>query len=119
MWVQPSITTEETVQDWLAAANLGGLPAAIVTAAYQAAEAYVGKRCRWAIPPVDETAVWVWPPAPDDLVLAVCMQTARLLARRQSVDGFVGMGEFGPARVTVTDRDVSALMDPYRVVTFG
>lgn len=104
--VQPPITTLDEVRAWLGEGHNDE-----VEPAYKAAEAYVGKRVRWAAEPGDGEE---WPPAPDDLVQAVCFQTARYLARRSSPDGFVGMGEFGPARVPVTDRDVQALVDPYR-----
>jgi hypothetical protein len=112
---QPNITSFPEVH-----AYLGGpdkVDAVLARTAYEAAEAYVGKRCRWAVsePAVGET----WPPAPDDLVQAVKLQTARMLQRRQSPDGLVGMGDLGIARVPISDRDVDALMRPYRPVVFG
>lgn len=115
---QPDITTLDVVREWIGASNLTGLTEGTISRAYRSAESYVGTRCEWAVPPADDLA-WVWPPAPDDLVQAVAMQTARLLARRQSVDGFVGMGEFGPARVTFTDRDIDRLMAPWRRVVMA
>lgn len=111
---QPPITTLEDVQAWLGTGHGDE-----VEGAYRAAESYVGKRVRWAAGPTDPDDPDTWPPAPDDLVQAVKFQTARYLARRSSPDGFVGMGEFGPARVPVTDRDVQNLMDPYRRVVMG
>jgi hypothetical protein len=53
---------------------------------------------------------------PDDLVLAVCLQTQRLLARRNSPDGLVGMGDLGMARVPVSDSDIASLIAPWRFV---
>jgi len=50
---------------------------------------------------------------PDDLRLACLLRCARYLARRNSPEGIVGFGDFGPARVTTVDRDVAALEAPY------
>ena len=111
---QPSITSFPEVH-----AYLGGLDKVAeveARSAYDAAEAYVGKRCRWAVPVDGETAATA---APADLVQAVKLQTARMLQRRQSPDGLIGMGDLGVARVPVADRDVDALMRPYRRVVFG
>lgn len=103
---RPTITTLEAMQT-----SVGpGHNVADVKAAWQAAEAYVGKRVRWGEPDPEGN----WPPAPEDLVQAVRLLTARYLARKASPDGFVGMGEFGPARVPTTDRDVQLLIGPYR-----
>ena len=52
---------------------------------------------------------------PDDLRLAVNMRTARWLARRNSPEGLVGFGEFGPAQVSFSDRDISDLEAGYSV----
>lgn len=76
--------------------------------AYLAAEAAVSKRCRWS-----------GDAAPDDLVQAVVLRTARLLARHNSPDGIVGVSEFGPVRVASVDRDITDLEGPYRRVVFG
>ena len=87
------IATTEQVEAWLTSNGVG--PAGPATEqAHQSAEAWVEARVR-----LPEG------PAPADLVLAVCLMTARFLARRNSPDGFVGMGEFGPARVSRIDQD--------------
>lgn len=112
---QPSITSFPEVHAYLGGENK--ISEELARPAYDAAEAYVGKRCRWAVPtPVNEAD---WPPAPADLVQAVKLQTARMLQRRNSPDGLVGMGDLGVGRVPVSDRDVDALMRPYRRVVFG
>lgn len=51
---------------------------------------------------------------PDDLRLACFMRVARWLARRSSPEGLVGFGDFGPAQVPYTDRDVQTLEAPFR-----
>lgn len=73
-----------------------------------AAEAYIGGRCR-----IPEGT------PPPELVAAVRLLVARYLARENSPDGFVGMSEFGPARISTIDRDVQSLIAPYRPVVFG
>lgn len=103
---RPTITELEAIKS-----SVGpGHNATDVEAAWKAAEAYVGKRVRWGEPDPEGN----WPPAPDDLVQAVTLLTRRYLARKSSPDGFVGMGEFGPARVPTSDRDVQLLIGPYR-----
>lgn len=77
--------------------------------AWKAAESYVLDRCDW-----DGMGAPLNEPAPDALVRAVELLTGRYLARRSSPDGFLGMGEFGPARVPVSDRDVDRLIFPHR-----
>lgn len=74
-----------------------------------AAEAYIGSRCR-----IPEGVV-----PPKDLVEAVRLLVARYAARQNSPEGFVGMSEFGPARISTVDRDVESLIGPYRRVVFG
>ncbi len=76
----------------------------VFDAAWNAAERYVAER----------VTVPGGTPAPADLVQAINLLTARYLARRNSPDGMVGMGELGPARVTIADRDVERLIDPWR-----
>lgn len=79
--------------------------------AWNSAENYISVRCSWPDSEIDE--------APESLVQAVLLLTARYLARRASPDGFIGMTEFGPARVPVNDRDVDRLMAPYRNTVLG
>lgn len=108
---QPDVTTVAGVAGWLKMAD----DDVQLVDAYKSAEGYVRVRCTWPAP-ADGDA---WAPAPDDLVQAVRLLTARYLARRNSPDGFVGMGEFGPARVTVTDRDIDRCMAPWRRVVLA
>ena len=95
--IQPSYATHDPAQ---------------VQESWEAADAWVAARIRFrpTTPGID---------VPGDLVKAVTLLTARYLARRNSPDGFIGMGEFGPARVPINDRDVNSLIAPYRRVVFG
>lgn len=56
-------------------------------------------------------------PAP--LQQAVALETARLLQRRNSPDGTIGLGDLGAVTVPYSDPDVKALIAPYRTVVFG
>lgn len=75
---------------------------------YAAAEGAVASGCRW--PAVD---------APAALVEAVILRTARYLARRDSPAGVVGVGEYGPVRISSIDRDIEELEAPWRRVVFS
>ncbi|MDO5534372.1 MAG: hypothetical protein Q4F65_06955 [Propionibacteriaceae bacterium] len=105
-----TVTSLETV---LAALGVSTSPH--VEAAYAAAEDAVASLCVW--PQVDEGGEPI--AAPGALVQAVALRTNRLLARRNSPDGIVGVGEFGPVRVSAVDRDIEELEKPYRRVVFG
>lgn len=98
-----TILTEDDVRARFAR-NINGEPGLDqVLSAWAAAEAYVADRCEW---PEDH------PPAV--LGQAVELLTRRYLARRNSPDGLVGSGEYGPVRVTTVDRDVERLIFPWR-----
>ncbi len=73
-----------------------------------AAEAYIRSRCRF-----DALEV------PGAIVEAVRLLINRHLARRNSPDGTLGMSEFGVGRIATVDRDIEALLAPYRPVVFG
>lgn len=108
------ITTVDAVGAWLAS-NGEPVPADVLGAAYQSAEAYVSSRCVW--PTEDSSGGPI--DAPADLVMAVNLQTARILTRRSSANGILGMSDMGAVRVPGTDPDVARLMDPYQPVAFG
>ncbi len=82
---------------------------------YAAAEGAVASGCRW--PTVDEDGVEI--EAPAALVEAVVLRTARYLARRESPAGVVGVGEYGPVRISSVDRDIEELEAPWRRVVFS
>lgn len=96
-----TITSLDAVKAWIGNPNL---PDELVAEAWLAAERYVDERTDW-----DKTLT-----PPDDLVLAVDLLTARYLARRNSPDGMVGLGDLGPAQVMYTDADVERLLNPWR-----
>jgi hypothetical protein len=104
--VSVPVTTEQAALAPLGA-GVAGLDAAVKTSAYEAAEAYVAARCRWVAP------------APAALVQAVSLLTARYLERRNSPSGVLGGGDFGVVRVSGSDRDVDALLAPYRKLVMG
>lgn len=113
---RPAVSSLEEVRKWVRTGNLAGSGSVsddAMTQAYNAAEAYVSGRVRWGYP---DPVTGVWPPAPGDLVLAVCLMTARLLARRNSPDGMTATDELGPVAIAGSDRDVMALIAPYRRV---
>lgn len=64
---------------------------------------------------VQVTGTFGYPTVPEAIQLACRMQSARLLQRRKSPEGVAGWGDFGPMRVGSTDKDVTALLDPYRI----
>lgn len=64
---------------------------------------------------IQVTGTFGYSTVPADINLACRMQTSRLLQRRKSPEGVAGWGEFGPMRVATTDKDVTALLDPYRI----
>jgi hypothetical protein len=101
------ITSVEAVTTWVGDPTI---PDDVITAAWEGAESYIGERTDY--PTEDPDGLPLDPP--DDLVQAVNLLTARYLARRNSPDGIVGMGDLGPANVPVIDRDVERLMDPWR-----
>lgn len=106
------ITTIEQVTRWL------GNPALdpdLVDDAWFAAEAYVGNRTEW--PDTDEDGNPI--PAPDDLVQAVDLLTARYLQRRHSPDGMLGLGELGAIQVAFSDVDVEKLLNPWRIIAIA
>lgn len=97
------VTTVEQVTAWLGNPNLD---ADLIESAWLAAEAYVRERTTW------DTAG----SPPDSLVQAVDLLTARYLARRNSPDGMVGLGDLGPAQVPFSDIDVERLLNPWRII---
>lgn len=113
---QPDVTTAAAVASVL---NTDAAGARFV-AGYKAAEEAVRRRCRWPHGPVDpDDPDGDQLPAPADLVQSVILRTARYMARGNSPDGLVGMGELGAARVATIDRDVERLEGPWMVVVFG
>lgn len=110
------ITTRTVVEEWIRTnTGAGPLSADNIDTAYQAAEQFVAARCRWPATRSDGTAL----PAPPDLVLAVCLLTARYLVRRNTVTGIVGIDELGGMQMPGIDPDVLRLMNPWRRVVIA
>lgn len=84
--------------------------------AYKAAERWVAKRCTWQTVDVEQddgnggTVTVQQPVDVEDLVQAIILLTGRYMARRNSPDGLVGMGELGVMRISAIDRDVRDLV---------
>lgn len=53
------------------------------------------------------------PFVPDSAYQAALLWTSRLLARRNSPEGVVGVGDMGVATIAGYDRDVQRLLSPY------
>jgi hypothetical protein len=69
---------------------------------------------------VKVTAKWGWPAVPEDVTVAALIQASRLYKRRDSAEGVLGFGDFGPVRVGArVDPDVEMLLAPYRLVPLG
>jgi len=67
----------------------------------------------WTIGPyarVRVTARWGWPAVPSQIQLATLMYASKLYERRNSANGVLGPGEWGPIRVGRVDPDVAALI---------
>lgn len=109
-----AITDPEKVRPLVS--NADKLPDDVFRNAWDAAENYVETRVEYPTG-TDEGGNPILPPAA--LVEAVVLLTARYLQRRNSPDGFIGLGELGVARVPVTDRDVDRLMAPHLRVVIG
>lgn len=63
------------------------------------------------------TAQWGWPAVPDAVALACLIKSARLLDRKNTVNGIGGTSDFGPIRITGEDKDVTDLLADYRKVS--
>lgn len=61
------------------------------------------------------SARWGWPAVPSVVKNACNIQAARIYKRRESAEGVLGFGDFGPVRVGVRlDPDVEMLLQTYR-----
>ena len=63
---------------------------------------------------VEVTADWGWPAVPDSIKQATLMLAARLYSRKASPMGVIGVGDFGPVRVSRSDPDIAHLLMDYR-----
>ena len=63
---------------------------------------------------VEVTADWGWPAVPDSIKQSALMLAARLYSRKASPMGVIGVGDFGPVRVSRSDPDIAHLLMDYR-----
>ena len=63
---------------------------------------------------VEVTAKWGWPAVPDSIKQATLMLASRLYSRKASPMGVIGVGDFGPVRVSRADPDIAHLLMDYR-----
>ena len=63
---------------------------------------------------VEVTAKWGYPSVPDPVKQAALMFSARLFSRKASPMGVIGVGDFGPVRISRSDPDIAALLVDYR-----
>lgn len=65
------------------------------------------------------TAPWGWADVPVAIHEATILQSARLVKRRKSPEGVVGLNMFGSVKVGRLDPDVGKLIKRYRLRTVG
>lgn len=63
---------------------------------------------------VEVTARWGWPAVPDPVKQATLMMSSRLYGRKASPMGVIGVGDFGPVRISRSDPDIAHLLMDYR-----
>ena len=63
---------------------------------------------------VEVTAKWGWPAVPDPIEQATLMMASRLYGRKASPMGVIGVGDFGPVRISRSDPDIAHLLMDYR-----
>lgn len=63
---------------------------------------------------VEVTAKWGWPAIPDPIEQATLMMASRLYGRKASPMGVIGVGDFGPVRISRSDPDVAHMLMDYR-----
>ncbi len=63
---------------------------------------------------VEVTANWGWPAVPDPIEQSTLMMAARFYSRKASPLGIIGVGDFGPVRISRSDPDIAHLLMDYR-----
>lgn len=64
---------------------------------------------------LEVTARWGWPSVPDPIKQVALMLSARYYSRKASPLGVIGVGDFGPVRISRYDSDVSSMLIDYRL----
>ena len=63
---------------------------------------------------VEVTAKWGWPAVPDSIKQSALMLSSRFYSRKSSPLGVIGVGDFGPVRISRSDPDIAHLLMDYR-----
>jgi hypothetical protein len=63
---------------------------------------------------VEVTAKWGWPSVPDPIEQATLTLSSRFYSRKSSPLGVIGVGDFGPVRISRSDPDVFLNLMDYR-----
>jgi hypothetical protein len=61
------------------------------------------------------TGDWGWPEVPEPIREATVLQAARLVKRRRSPEGVVGLNTFGTVKLGQIDPDAKRMVKPYRI----
>ena len=64
---------------------------------------------------VEVTARWGWAAVPDAIKQAALILSSRLFNRKASPMGVIGVGDFGPVRISRSDPDIAAMLLQYRL----
>ena len=63
---------------------------------------------------LEVTANWGWPAVPDPVKQSALQYSSRLYSRKASPLGVIGVGDFGPVRISRSDPDIAHLLMDYR-----
>ena len=84
-----------------------------IDAAVAASMSTIELRAPLAFPLDPETGEPLFPPVPADVFQAGLLLTNRLMSRRNSPDGVVGVSEMGTATIRPGDSDITGLLSPW------
>ena len=68
---------------------------------------------------IEITAKWGWPTVPTAVKQATLILASRVFKRKNSPEGVLSFADAGVIRVSATDRDVQALIQPYVLIGFA
>lgn len=107
--------TVDDYKAWARIATTDTRDDAAIGDAVVAVSAAVAKRCPRLFVDVDGE-----PPAiPGDVMQAALLWTNRLMSRRNSPDGVVGVADLGTAQIRPTDADILRLLSPYTAMVLS
>ena len=64
---------------------------------------------------LEVTARWGWPAVPSAIKQVALMLASRYYSRKASPLGVIGVGDFGPVRISRYDQDVTQMLSDYRL----